>query len=234
MFLSVNFSASLAKKVKETVSIISKAIDRYGKHLALCFNGGKDATVLLDLVLRVCEYKLQSSSKDILTEIERQECKLQIKTYYLDNSDDFEEITSFLHRSQDYWNIKLIKLPTSSLKDGLSDLIENYDTKAIFLGVRNSDLKSPLTNEFQPTTEGWPDAMRVMPILKWNYHEIWEYIEKMNIPYCSLYDQGYTSIGSKNDTFPNPNLYDKETDSYKNAKFLEKEEDERKGRINKI
>lgn len=234
MFPGVSFSPSLTRKLKETVSIISKAIDRYGRHLALCFNGGKDATVLLDLVSKVSEYKLQSGSKDVLTEIERQERKQQIKTYYLDNSDDFEEIISFMHRSQDFWNIKLIKLSTSSLKDGLSDLIENYDTKAIFLGVRNSDLKLPLTNEFQQTTDGWPDAMRVMPILKWNYHEIWEYIEKTNIPYCSLYDQGYTSIGSKNDTFPNPNLYDKETDSYKNAKFLENEEDERKGRIKRV
>lgn len=233
MFTDISFSPSLAKKIKETSEVISKAIDKYGRHLALCFNGGKDATVLLDIVSKVSMYKMQSNSKDKLTEIERQEINQQVKTYYLVNTDDFEEIIDFLHISQNFWNIKLIKLPTSSLKDGLSDMIENYDTKAIFLGVRNSDLKAPLTNEFQPTTSGWPDAMRVMPILNWTYNEIWEYIEKTNIPYCSLYDQGYTSIGSKCDTLPNPNLYDKETDSYKKAKFLENEEDERKGRIKK-
>ena len=33
------------------------------------------------------------------------------------------------------------------------------------------------------------------PIFMWNEGDIWEYIEKYEIPYCSLYDEGFSRIG---------------------------------------
>lgn len=56
------------------------------------------------------------------------------------------------------------------------------------------------------TDNGWPDFLRVHAILHWNYHEIWEYIRQENVPYCKLYDEGYTSLGDKSNTRPNPRL----------------------------
>lgn len=48
--------------------------------------------------------------------------------------------------------------------------------------------------------------MRVSPILDWNVANVWEYLLKNKVPYCSLYDRGYTSIGNKKNTRPNPYL----------------------------
>ena len=35
----------------------------------------------------------------------------------------------------------------------------------------------------------------VNPIVDWTDEEVWEYIHQQNLPYCELYDQGYTRIG---------------------------------------
>lgn len=48
--------------------------------------------------------------------------------------------------------------------------------------------------------------MRINPLLDWNCSNIWEYLLKNHVPYCSLYNFGYTSIGNMNNTVPNPHL----------------------------
>lgn len=48
--------------------------------------------------------------------------------------------------------------------------------------------------------------MRVHPILDWSYANVWQYLIGRSVPYCSLYDRGYTSLGGPSDTLPNPFL----------------------------
>lgn len=52
--------------------------------------------------------------------------------------------------------------------------------------------------------------MRVNPMLEWNCRNVWDYLLKKKVPYCSLYDRGYTSLGSRTNTRPNPHLEVKE------------------------
>ena len=35
----------------------------------------------------------------------------------------------------------------------------------------------------------------VNPIIDWDDAEVWEFIKEYNIPYCSLYDEGFKRIG---------------------------------------
>lgn len=35
----------------------------------------------------------------------------------------------------------------------------------------------------------------INPIIEWTDEEVWEFIHKYNVPYCSLYDKGYKRLG---------------------------------------
>lgn len=82
--------------------------------------------------------------------------------------------------------------------------------------------------------------MRVNPILNWEYGHVWHFLRNFNLPYCTLYDQGFTSLGKVTDTLPNPalqrkpmNVIEGEPLSYWPAYMLADWSLERAGRINK-
>ncbi|CAG2114974.1 unnamed protein product [Medioppia subpectinata] len=105
---------------------------------------------------------------------------------------------------------------------------------AIFMGTRSGDLpKHVVLNECQMTDHDWPQFMRISPLLKWSYSQIWSFIRDNHVLYCSLYDRGYTSVGSTRNTTPNPLLKfvarNGET-YYMPAFMLTNEDKERNGR----
>lgn len=45
------------------------------------------------------------------------------------------------------------------------------------------------------TCVGGKDKILVSPILYWTEKDVWDYLKRMHIPYCKLYDKGYKRIG---------------------------------------
>ncbi|CAF1250106.1 unnamed protein product [Rotaria sp. Silwood1] len=67
--------------------------------------------------------------------------------------------------------------------------------------------------DFSPTDPTWPAYMRCNPILNYSYNDIWIFLRKFDVPYCRMYDQGFTSLGDKETTIKNPKLLYKNNDT---------------------
>lgn len=80
-------------------------------------------------------------------------------------------------------------------------------TAAFVLGTRRGDPNCGDQETFAPSSTWLPiPFMRVNPILHWEYGHVWHFLRTFHLPYCPLYDQGYTSLGKRAATTPNPAL----------------------------
>lgn len=77
---------------------------------------------------------------------------------------------------------------------------------AFVLGTRLTDPNAVGQQQFAPSSHYMPPFMRVNPILDWTYGHVWHFLRLFQLSYCSLYDQGYTSLGTVKDTLPCPAL----------------------------
>lgn len=85
-------------------------------------------------------------------------------------------------------------------------MLSEHNVKAIIMGNRLTDPYSQSLTSMEPSSPGWPQFMRVFPILTWDYTTIWQFLRLFGLPYCSLYDQGFTSLGEQHNSQPNPRL----------------------------
>lgn len=207
-----------------SIQVVEKCLDDYKiDEIFISFNGGKDCTVLLHLVHSILVKKYGEREYPTLTGV------------YFKHENTFKEVEEFIAQAAQRYKLNLITCE-GRIKEGLTQLVkkEGKNWKACFMGVRRQDPNCLNLTPFQSTDSGWPDLVRVSPILDWTYQDIWTYLKELKIPYCSLYDQGYTSLGNPQNTKPNPALQEVNDDgtiSYKPAYMLTEDVLERSGRI---
>ncbi|XP_042433569.1 FAD synthase-like [Zingiber officinale] len=227
----------LQTKYQNAVYVIQRAFALYEfEQVAFSFNGGKDSTVLLHL-LRAGYYLHQGKSECSNHHLSDDAHKCPIRTIYFESPCAFPEINSFTYETAADYNLQLESIH-SDFKSGLEALLKEKPTKAIFLGTRIGDPNAVGQEQFSPSSIGWPPFMRVNPILDWSYRDVWAFLLTSKVKYCSLYDQGYTSIGSIYDTVPNALLSIADSSSTKNnfkpAYMLSDGRLERAGRNKKL
>jgi len=172
--------------------------------LFLSFNGGKDCTVLLNVVSQALNMRGLDNDR--------------ILYIYIRPEDSFEEVEEFVKNCEDVFSIKMT-IYEGNLKNALRKVLKNNTKlKACFLGQRRTDPYCENLTYFQKTDSNWPELDRINPLLEWNCDNIWEYLLINKIKYCSLYENGYTSLGTKSNTTPNPHL--QRVDSKGNIYYL--------------
>lgn len=207
-------------RLRHSLNVLEECIDRYAiSTFCVGFNGGKDCTALLHLVAAVMNRKLGGADK--------------MDCLYLRRGQPFPEVEQFMKQTTTRYNINMIT-SFGGLKDALTDFKNTHPAfQSVIMGTRTTDPFSSHLEDFHATDKDWPQLMRISPVLSWSYEDIWRFIRHFNLPYCSLYDVGYTSLGSMENTHPNPSLQvtdSKGNCSYKPAFLLTDYNLERAGR----
>lgn len=162
------------------------------KKAILAFSGGKDSIVLYHIMKR--------SGIDFTPiysppSVDAPELKYFMDKYYPEvfrqpyhKDENGREITM--------WTLIPKKLlpPTRRMRYCCEELKERTGEAGdtVFTGVRwaESNKRSKM-----PMVGFWKEKIMIRPLIDWSDEDIWEYIRKYNIPYCELYNQGFTRIG---------------------------------------
>jgi len=78
--------------------------------------------------------------------------------------------------------------------------IERHNVKAIFQGLRRDEQSARVGDDYREKKEAAhliPEHMRIKPILHFTERLLWNTYQVYKIPYCTLYEQGYRSLGAK-------------------------------------
>lgn len=216
--------APLHANIVKAIDVVANALHVFGarRHgIVFSFNGGKDSTVALH-ILRAALH-LWSAAKQARSaatspshapaaaghadgkgaEDDADFLGGSVPVVYFQSPNNFPEVVDFMSSSEKAYGFRIRKL--GGFKTGLQALIAD-GMQAVIMGTRASDPDGGALEHFTPTSLNWPPSMRVCPILHWPYAHVWAFLRGVGLPYCHLYDLGYTSLGSVADSVPNPLL----------------------------
>lgn len=83
--------------------------------------------------------------------------------------------------------------------------LEENGVRALSTAIRWDEQESRAKEDYFSTRSN-PDHTRVHPILHFEERDVWDTIHDNEIPFCSLYYQGYRSLGAKGSTTKNSDI----------------------------
>ncbi|CAK7200374.1 3'-phosphoadenosine 5'-phosphosulfate sulfotransferase [Sporothrix eucalyptigena] len=217
---------NVQSQVRVSVDVIEQALRRYSlDQISLSYNGGKDCLVLLILILAclpVCNERATGAEAQAQSDSSKESSSFSSPTatpsssetttprpfqaIYIVPPDPFPEVDDFVDQSTADYHLDLARYPMAMRAALDAYLADRPAVRAIFMGTRRTDPHGEFLTHFTPTDPGWPQFMRIHPVIDWHYAEIWAFIRHFDIPFCSLYNRGFTSLGGTTDTRPNPVL----------------------------
>ncbi|KAI9896511.1 hypothetical protein N3K66_008683 [Trichothecium roseum] len=223
------------RQLRISMQVVEEVLAKYQfEQISISYNGGKDCLVLLIMILAGLARRYPSPPRpsSTTTNGSSPQFPAELQAVYIVPPDPFPEVDEFVASSSKDYHLEVLRyvLP---MRQGLEAyLADRPKVQAIFVGTRRTDPHGEKLTHSDRTDHGWPDFMRIHPVIDWHYAEIWAFIRRIGVPYCPLYDLGYTSLGGVKDTHPNPHLKKEQGkgDGFRPAYELMADDEERLGR----
>ncbi len=170
-------------KEKKAIELIQKYEPNEGYHVA--FSGGKDSTVIYDLVKK---------------------SGVKHQTYYCCTTVDPPELLRFIKKEypEVIWLRPKLSMYQLIIKKGLPtrgsrfccEHLKEYAGigETVVTGIRWDESNSRKCYDFYEK-DTRVNKLKLNPILDWQEWQVWEYIEINNLPICELYNHGWGRIG---------------------------------------
>lgn len=85
----------------------------------------------------------------------------------------FPEVDAFVDVCVPGYHLDLTRYALPMKKAFETYLREKPGIKAIFVGTRRTDPHGEFLTHFDKTDHGWPEFVRVHPVIDWHYQEVW-------------------------------------------------------------
>lgn len=187
-------------KGKSATEVISFFLDKYQHKIAFASSMGAEDQVITHLIANISK---------------------PIRVFTLDTGRLFPETFDLIDKTQKRYKIDLeVYFPKSSeVQDmvnskGINLFYESIDNRKQCCNIRKIEplqraLKeihvwicglrkeqSPTRTEMQVVEwDSFNNLLKINPLIDWTEKEIWDYINKYSIPYNTLHDKGFNSIG---------------------------------------
>lgn len=183
-----------------TEDILQRYINKYTGKIALATSLSIEDQVLTEIILKI---------------------EPNIKIFTLDTGRLHSETYQLIDRTNEHYNIKIdvyypnnIELEYFVKEKGINSFYESLENRKQCCTVRKIDplkralkgidiwiaglrCEQSLTRKDLMIIDNDPlnNNLKLLPMLKWTNEQVWEFINKNNIPFNPLHNKGYASIG---------------------------------------
>lgn len=193
--------ASEEMENKDAKGVIEWASNTFKNNMTLAFSGQAEDCVILDIMHKATGGKMNVFMLDTgrmneevydLVEDIRSKYGVQIRMCSPEQKEVEEMVGE--HGINLFYKDPKYRIMCCGVRkvNVLKRVLKEYD--AWISGVRRSQIATrSQTKKVQ--MDGQFNPVKISPIADWTWKQVWDYVKANSLPYCSLYDKGYTSIG---------------------------------------
>ncbi|MBE1553949.1 phosphoadenylyl-sulfate reductase [Sporosarcina limicola] len=203
-WVEMNIDFLIDDQSKGALNVLRWAYDEYNDELVYACSFGVEGIVMLDLISQM---------------------KPTAKVVFLDTELHFQETYALIDEVKQRYPQLVIEMKKPALT--VEEQAEKYgdklwerqpnrccymrkvvplrealgDATAWLSGLRREQSPSRSQTNFINKDETF-ESIKICPLIHWTWTDIWNYVEKYQLPYNPLHDQGFPSIGCVPCTFP--------------------------------